>query len=105
MTGTNRGFDHNRGRYVIELSDGRQIAVRPANVDEVQADSDSHNDEETMGITVGDRVELVGLVQAAQQNGRIGVLRNVDEDTGRFVVELEDDGKMLAVKPQNLKRA
>ena len=37
MTGTNRGFDHNRGRYVIELSDGRQIAVRPANVDEIQA--------------------------------------------------------------------
>lgn len=105
MTGTNRGFDHNRGRYVIELSDGRQIAVRPANVDEIQAESGSHNDEETMGITVGDRVELVGLVQAAQQNGRTGVLRNVDEDTGRFVVELEGDGKMLAVKPQNLKRA
>ena len=105
MTGTNRGFDNSRGRYVIELADGRQIAVRPGNVDEIQAESDHRNDEETMGINVGDRVELVGLVQAAQQNGRIGILRNVDEDTGRFVVELEGDGKMLAVKPQNLKRA
>jgi hypothetical protein len=108
MTGTNRGFDSSRGRYVVELADGRQIAVKPANVDETQAEFDNDNaDDETevLQVDVGDRVELVGLVKAAAQNGKTGVLRNVDEDTGRFVVELEGDGKMLAVKPQNLKRA
>eukprot|EP01043_Picozoa_sp_COSAG02_P009702 COSAG02_NODE_332_length_24474_cov_23.190949_12_plen_483_part_00 len=106
--GINRGFDSSRGRYVVELADGRQIAVKPANVDEVQAglnNDDVDEENKMLQVDVGDRVELVGLVKAAGQNGKTGVLRNIDEDTGRFVVELEDDGKMLAVKPQNLRRA
>lgn len=32
LQGTNRGFDEARGRYVVELADGRQIAARPGNV-------------------------------------------------------------------------
>ena len=68
-------------------------------------DNDNANDGNELQVDVGDRVQLIGLVKAAGQNGKTGVLRTIDEDTGRFVVELEEDGKMLAVKPQNLKRA
>ena len=51
----------------------------------------------------GVRVELQGLVNAAQHNGKHGVVRSVDEKNGgRFVVELEADGALLSIKPENL---
>jgi hypothetical protein len=132
VTATNRGFDEERGRYVVELADGRQIAAKPANVqtvdeawegsvkprmervleeaeaalEEMEAalDGDGEETKEVLEFEIGGRVELTGLVQAAQHNGKTGVFRGIDEENGRFVVELEEeDGKMLAVKPQNLK--
>ena len=48
-------------------------------------------------------MELQGLVNAAQHNGKHGVVRSVDEKNGgRFVVELEADGALLSIKPENL---
>ena len=39
-------------------------------------------------------MELTGLVQAAQHNGKTGVFRGIDEENGRFVVELEEEDEV-----------
>ncbi|KAJ8601720.1 hypothetical protein CTAYLR_003198 [Chrysophaeum taylorii] len=49
----------------------------------------------------GATVILRGLVGAAEKNDDIGRIREYN-DRGRYVVELEDSGETLAVKPENL---
>ena len=48
---------------------------------------DDEDDEQELVVEPGVRVELQGLVNAAQHNGKHGVVRSVDEKNGgRFVV-------------------
>ncbi|KAH8081717.1 protein-arginine omega-N asymmetric methyltransferase [Aureococcus anophagefferens] len=54
------------------------------------------------GFAAGDRVEVFGLVAAADRNGSRGVAQRREKD--RVAVVL-DDGARLAVKPENLRLA
>ena len=55
-----------------------------------------------MSLSVGQRVRVVGLVQAQQHNGKPGSVSSaVDESSGRCGVTL-DDGSSLNIKPINL---
>ena len=54
------------------------------------------------GPAAGTAVEVVGLVGAQQHNGKRGVVAGMDLESGRCKVRL-DDGKMLGLKPENLK--
>ena len=55
-----------------------------------------------MSLSVGQRVRVVGLVQAQQHNGKPGSVSSaVDESSGRCIVTL-DDGSSLNIKPINL---
>ena len=40
------------------------------------------------GIPLGALVQVDGLVAAAQHNGKLGVVRGYDEDSGRYVVQV-----------------
>jgi hypothetical protein len=53
-------------------------------------------------LSIGDEVELVGLVQAAWLNGMRGRLVSFELDKVRFGVELAVDGKCCSVKPANI---
>ena len=76
-------------------SDGRPLLRRE--------EEENDDEEEELVVEPGVRVELQGLVNAAQHNGKHGVVRSVDEKNGgRFVVELEADGALLSIKPENL---
>ena len=60
------------------------------------------------GFGLGVAVELKGLVKAAQHNGKQGFVRRLDDRDGamyrgRLVVELQGDGALLSVKPDNLR--
>ena len=54
--------------------------------------------------TVGDAVQVSGLVGASQYNGCGAQVSGFSAAKGRVVVKLEFDGelKMLEIKPQNL---
>ena len=40
------------------------------------------------GIPLGALVQVDGLVAAAQHNGKLGVVRGYDEESGRYVVQV-----------------
>ena len=53
----------------------------------VAANREEEEEEQELVVEPGVRVELQGLVNAAQHNGKHGVVRSVDEKNGgRFVV-------------------
>lgn len=53
---------------------------------------------------VGALVQVNGLVNATQHNGKIGVVRGYDEETARYIVQLQG-GASMKIKPENLKAA
>ena len=51
----------------------------------------------------GKKVELHGLVNKAELNGRTGICKGYLVDSDRRIIELEGDNKTLSIKPVNLK--
>ena len=63
--------------------------------------------------TTGEKVTIQGLVSAAQHNGKQGTVVRYDRDSGRYCVQLVEEGevdgkkknkktKQLGVKPSNI---
>ena len=55
-------------------------------------------------LQAGDLVTVHGLKGAQQHNGKQGVVQEFDGEKARFVVKLDGE-KLLAIKPENLRRA
>ena len=53
---------------------------------------------------VGTCVEISGLVKAVSLNFQQGYVMSFHNSTGRYEVQLNDDGSTKFVKPDNLKR-
>ena len=58
-------------------------------------------DEEPSVATCGGAMRIVGLVKAAQHNGKVGRILDRKGEEGRIGVQL-DDGQVLSVRPENL---
>lgn len=83
--GTVRDYDSPKERYVINLSDGSSIAVKPCNVRQVVSDA-----------------KVIGTSKE-DLNGRVAATTVYDKDTGRYVCEgLTLDGTALSLKPENV---
>ncbi len=78
------GFDEERGRYHVSLN-GMMVALQPANLILPEAT----------------RARVVGLVSAAQWNGRVGKVLSFDREKRRYLVQLTDE-QQLSVKLENL---
>lgn len=52
--------------------------------------------------TPGAVVQLDGVVGAPEQNGRIGTVEGFDNENGRIIVLLSDNGERRGVRPENL---
>jgi hypothetical protein len=76
------------GRYGVKI-DGEQaiIALKPANLQAAPA--------------IGRKVIVVCLVDRSELNGSRGVVHGFNSETMRFEVKV--DGKVLSLKPQNLR--
>jgi hypothetical protein len=53
-------------------------------------------------IVAGSEVTLVGLASRPELNGKVGVVRSFDNDSGRYAVEVEGESKAMSIKPGNL---
>jgi len=53
---------------------------------------------------IGALVQVNGLVNAAQHNGKLGVVRGYDEEKARYIVQLQG-GASMKIKPENLQPA
>lgn len=53
-------------------------------------------------IVAGSEVRLVGLASRPELNGKAGVVRSFDNDTGRYAVQVEGESKNMSIKPANL---
>ena len=53
------------------------------------------------GIPVGAVVQVQGLVNAAQHNGKVGVVRGYDAEKGRYILQLQS-GESMKIKGDNL---
>jgi tetratricopeptide (TPR) repeat protein len=97
-----RAFDPRKGRFRVELPDGKQVHVKASSLELVAA-------------PVGTQVEVVGLTGSPHHNGRRGtVVSGPDEETERFVVKVghhtqshygdreDTPGQTLGLKPVNL---
>ena len=51
---------------------------------------------------VGARVEMHGMTRAVAYNGLVGTVRSV-LDGGRLGVEVDEFGRVISVKPENLR--
>ena len=57
------------------------------------------------GLSIGDRVQLHSLLRSPELNGICGkILKPEDPSTGRVDVEIENNGRVLALAPGNLAR-
>ena len=57
------------------------------------------------GLSIGDRVQLHSLLRSPELNGVCGkILKPEDPSTGRVDVEIENNGRVLALRPGNLAR-
>ena len=52
--------------------------------------------------TPGDCVMMHSLQSTLQENGKTGRLLEFSEDTGRWNVEMLEDGSVVSVKPENM---
>ena len=74
-----------RDRYVVELQDGKSLAIKPANVRQVVADAK---------VTGTTKDEL---------NGKVCAAATFDRDSKRYRCEgLKSDGTVLSLKPENV---
>jgi hypothetical protein len=59
-----------------------------------------------MSLQVGQLVYVMGLVQAHQHNGKVGIIQKaLDPSSGRCVVMLDDRKTIINIKPANLQVA
>ena len=57
------------------------------------------------GLSIGDRVQLHSLLRSPELNGICGkIVKPQDPSTGRVDVEIENNGRVLALAPGNLAR-
>ena len=57
------------------------------------------------GLSIGDRVQLHSLLRSPELNGICGkIVKPEDPSTGRVDVEIENNGRVLALAPGNLAR-
>ena len=57
------------------------------------------------GLSIGDRVQLHSLLRSPELNGVAGkIVKTQDPNTGRVDVAIENNGRVLALKPGNLAR-
>jgi hypothetical protein len=57
------------------------------------------------GLSIGDRVQLHSLLRSPELNGVCGkIVKPQDPSTGRVDVEIENKGRVLALRPGNLAR-
>ena len=57
------------------------------------------------GLSIGDRVQLHSLLRSPELNGVCGkIVKSQDSSTGRVDVEIENNGRVLALPPGNLAR-
>ena len=57
------------------------------------------------GLSIGDRVQLHSLLRSPELNGVCGkIVKPQDPSTGRVDVEIENNGRVLALKTDNLAR-
>mmetsp|Transcript_108347 Transcript_108347/g.170894 ORF Transcript_108347/g.170894 Transcript_108347/m.170894 type:complete len:226 (+) Transcript_108347:94-771(+) len=53
-------------------------------------------------LSPGTRVRIEGLTGAVELNGKVAVVCNLNESTGRYVVEIQDGGGQKSLKKENL---
>ena len=85
-------YDAIKGRYIITLTSGEKISIRPQNIKLVM----NHQ-----GYTTGNRVILHGL-SCEKLNGLAGLCEEYDEKKERWLVHLEL-GEKISVRPSNMK--
>jgi len=78
------GYDEASGRYHVRLG-AQTVALQPASII----------------LATGSRGRVVGLVNGAQYNQRVGKVLDFDRGAGRYVVQLDEEHQ-LRVKPANL---
>lgn len=101
-------FDGLSGRYTVQVVGSSEPPKR------ITSDHLQLLDSQTMGdplgfmsepeaahMRPGTRVRLTGLIHKRALNGRIGIIRQFDFGTGRYVVEVPNE-EPKRVKPQNL---
>lgn len=81
---TVREYDATRQRYVVELTDGESIAVKPSNVRQVLTDA-----------------KVVGTSKA-ELNGKVAAAATFDAASGRYQCEGLTDGTVVSLKPENV---
>jgi ankyrin repeat protein len=82
-------FVAQKGRYQLQLlADGKQLAVKPANV-------------EVVTVPVGMQILVAGLANSAEHNGKRGTVQQRVGVNGRCRVRL-DDGSTLGLKLANV---
>jgi len=104
-------FDPISCRYLVHLSNGQSMKIRPTNLWLLPkkppgrrwpgSQTRTKKADFTVGATQGALVILRGLMHAKQLNGRIGTLQSFDSKTQRYMVKLKD-GIPRRVKPSNL---
>ena len=62
-------------------------------------------DKNKRGLSIGDRVQLHSLLRTPELNGVCGkVVTPQNRSTGRLVVEIENNGRVVALQPGNIAR-
>jgi hypothetical protein len=96
-TGKVEGFNAESGRYTVELPDGSQYNLKPANLTEVE-EEEVETEEDSL---VGKEVVLRGIKAKPELNGTTGTVESFIAESGRYLVELPD-GSRFNFKPANL---
>eukprot|EP00300_Choanocystis_sp_HF-7_P013196 c18199_g1_i1.p1 GENE.c18199_g1_i1~~c18199_g1_i1.p1 ORF type:complete len:177 (+),score=37.00 c18199_g1_i1:3-533(+) len=81
------GFDHDSGRYRVQVGGGRRIiAVKPENI----------------LLDQGTLVRVTGLTKAPQHNNKVGQIVAYHEDKGRYDLQFSDN-QTISVKLENVR--
>jgi hypothetical protein len=93
----------NRTSYLVFGEDGGPLKRKAAaNYGTKIIDEKGLFDMISASISVSDRVCVGGLVQAANHNGKFGVITAIKKDTGRIRVKLDGGNMEIDVKPHNI---
>merc|ERR1719195_1991366 len=76
-------FDAGRGRYDVEVAPDITIALRPQN------------------ITQKCSLEVIGLENKPELNGKIGDIFNYNEETGCYIVVIQQPSRLIALQCSN----